>query len=134
MTGGVERSSEFLGFNDIGYIELIVGPMFSGKSDALIYELRRAPFARRNAQAFKPDVDNRRGPSTINSYTGRDLQAMSVSSPWEILLHLKPDSHWVGIDEAQFFDQDLAVVCRILADRRIRVIVAGLSSDFRNES
>jgi thymidine kinase len=133
MTGSVERQCEFLGFDDVGYVEAIIGPMFSGKSDELIFILGRAQFAQKKVQAFKPVVDNRRSENTINSYTGRGLEATSVSSSWDILIQVEPDTKWVGIDEAQFFDDDLPEVCRILANRGIRVIVAGLSADFRNE-
>lgn len=133
MAISAERTGEFLGFENGGYVELFVGPMFSGKSDALIYELARAKFAQKKVQVFKPFLDNRRSDNTINSYTGRDMDAISVRSSAEILELADADVDWVGIDEAQFFSDDLPDVCRQLASRGVRVIVAGLSADFRNE-
>ncbi len=115
--------------------ELIVycGPMFSGKSDELIRELKRAPHAKYNVIAFKPVVDNRRGSDTINSQNGSDYPAISVENPEDILAMVGPDIDIVGIDETQFFDNRIVSVVFNLLARGKKVIVAGLDKDFRGE-
>ena len=116
-----------------GYIEVITGCMFSGKTDELIRRIRRALFAKKKVQVFKPSVDKRRGESSINTFNGDKIPAVSVKSSREILKLLKSDTDWVAVDEAQFFDDELPEVCDQLARKGKRVIVAGLSADFRNE-
>ena len=116
-----------------GSIEVIIGGMFSGKSDELIRRVRRAPYAKETAQIFKPIVDNRREPDTINTYDGLKEPAISVSNSSEILERLDGDTTWVAVDEAQFFDRGLSEVCNKLALQGKRVIVAGLDADYRGE-
>lgn len=123
----VERGSR------LGSLEVICGCMFSGKSDELIRRVRRALFARKNVLVFKPSVDKRRDPNTVNSYNDAKHPAISVSSSEEILKRIREDTDWVAIDEAQFFDDNLPDVCNLLASAGLRVIVAGLDSDFRGE-
>ncbi len=117
-----------------GRIEVICGSMFSGKSEELIRRVRRAEIARQTVQVFKPSIDNRYGLDSVNSHDGRATQAIAIERAEQILDFLNEDTTVVAIDEAQFFDEALVEVCRLLADRRgIRVIVAGLDLDFRGE-
>lgn len=117
----------------LGSVEVICGCMFSGKTDELIRRVRRAPFARKNVLVFKPSVDTRRDLGTVNTYDNAKHPAVSVSSSKEILERIQEDTDWVAVDEAQFFDADLPLVCNFLASAGLRVIVAGLDSDFRGE-
>lgn len=114
-------------------LEVYCGPMFSGKSDMLIRELRRAPHAGYKVIAFAPGRDNRRGKDTINSEDGAKFPAISVESSAEILNLVKPEHDIVGIDEGNFFDMGLVDVCRELVLRGKKVIVAGLDKNFRGE-
>lgn len=117
-----------------GRIEVICGSMFSGKSEELIRRVRRAEIARQTVQVFKPSLDNRYGLDSVNSHDGRATQAIAIERAEQILDFLNEDTTVVAIDEAQFFDEALVDVCRLLADTRgIRVIVAGLDLDFRGE-
>src|SRR3990172_5495502 len=117
-----------------GTIETITGCMFSGKTDELIRRLRRTKFAPQvKAQAFKPAIDKRRGEFTLNTEDGIEFDATPIRESSEILSLLEPDTKVVGIDEAQFFDERLPDVCHELAARGIRVIVAGLDTNFKGE-
>ena len=129
----VESRPEFLHGNHIGTVELICGPMFSGKSDELIRRLRLARYSKLQVQAFKPALDGRRGEETINTFDGIKFRATSVNTSEEILEFLYEGVQVVGVDEVQFFDRKLLEVCEELSDRGIRVIIAGLHSDFRGE-
>ena len=115
--------------------QLIVfcGPMFSGKSDELIRELRRAPHAGFKVLAFVPEVDFRREKDTINSQDGTAFPAITVGNSAEILGMVTPDVDIVGIDETQFFDEGIVDVCLNLVHRGKKVIVAGLDKNFRGE-
>ena len=115
---------------DQGWIEVVVGSMFSGKSEELIRRLRRAQIARQKVQIFKPTLDNRYADSDIVSHSEMRIPSESVSSSRELLERVQPDTEVVGIDEGQFFDLDLPAVCNTLADRGKRVIVAGLDQDY----
>ena len=115
---------------DQGWIEVVVGSMFSGKSEELIRRLRRAQIARQKVQIFKPTLDNRYAESDIVSHSEMRIPSESVSSSRELLERVQPDTEVVGIDEGQFFDLDLPAVCNTLADRGKRVIVAGLDQDY----
>jgi thymidine kinase len=116
-----------------GRIEVICGSMFSGKSEELLRRVRRAELARQRVQVFKPSLDNRYGLASVNSHDGRKAEAIAVDSPATILEHLTEGTTVVAIDEAQFFDMSLVIICRQLADRGVRVITAGLDLDFRGE-
>lgn len=116
-----------------GWIELICGGMFAGKSEELLRRIRRAEIARQPVQVFKPAIDHRYGVDVIASHNGMTREAVIVRGPWEILELVRPETQVVAIDEAQFFDPALADVCNELANRGLRVIVAGLDLDFRGE-
>ena len=114
-----------------GWIEVICGSMFSGKSEELIRRLRRAKIAKQKVQVFKPRIDNRYAQNQIVSHDDRRIESEPVGSAREILERLKPDTEVVGIDEAQFLGMDLVDVCDRLANKGRRVIVAGLDQDYR---
>jgi len=112
-----------------GWIEVIVGSMFSGKTEELIRRLKRAQFAKQKVEIFKPTVDTRYDEFKVVSHQGIEIMSTPVPSSANILL-LATDVDVIGIDEAQFFDNELPYVCNQLADRGIRVIVAGLDLDY----
>ena len=114
----------------VGWIEVICGSMFSGKSEELIRRLRRAKIARQDVVAFKPAIDDRYDEDDIVSHDARRISSLRVSSAAEILDGVSEGVEVVGVDEAQFFDEDLVSVCEELADRGKRVIVAGLDQDY----
>lgn len=116
-----------------GHIELICGSMFSGKTEELIRRLRRAEIAKQRIQVFSHSLDTRYGESKVASHSGVDWGAIPVQQAEQILERLDPETTVVAIDEAQFFDWKIAEVANALADRGVRVIVAGLDTDFRGE-
>ena len=114
-----------------GWIEVICGSMFSGKTEELIRRLRRAQIARQKVEVFKPVIDTRYHEKKVVSHDANALQSISVNAATEILTQLKDRSiEVVGVDEAQFFDEGLIEVCNDLAGSGIRVIVAGLDMDY----
>jgi thymidine kinase len=113
-----------------GWIEVIVGSMFSGKSEELIRRLRRAQIARQKVQIFKPALDTRYADDQIVSHSEMRIESRPVASARVLLELVAPDTEVVGIDEGQFFDAELPVVCDTLADQGKRVIVAGLDKDY----
>ena len=113
-----------------GWIEVIVGSMFSGKSEELIRRLRRAQIARQKVQIFKPVLDTRYAADHIVSHSEMRIPSRAVASSRDLLEKVEPDTEVVGIDEGQFFDADLPAVCNTLADHGKRVIVAGLDQDY----
>lgn len=115
---------------DIGWIEVIAGCMFSGKTEELIRRLRRAQIAKQNVKVFKPKIDTRYSEGSIVSHNEQSLPSTIVEDVREII-HLAKDAQVVGIDEAQFFSNDLVQVCNTLAFKGKRVIVAGLDQDYR---
>ncbi|HMF01109.1 MAG TPA: thymidine kinase [Terriglobia bacterium] len=118
---------------NLGWIEVICGSMFSGKSEELIRRLRRAQIARQRVQIFKPKLDSRFTEDHIVSHSEMKIRSQLVSGAREILDLLDGRTQVIGIDEGQFFDMDLAYVCNNLADSGKRVIVAGLDQDFRGK-
>ena len=116
-----------------GHIELICGSMFSGKTEELIRRLRRAEIAKQRVQVFSHRLDTRYGESKVASHNGLDYRAIPVQTAEQILEKLDPLATVVAIDEAQFFDWKVAEVANQLADHGVRVIVAGLDTDFRGE-
>ena len=116
--------------HDTGTIEVIVGSMFSGKSEELIRRLRRAQIARQKVQVFKPKIDDRYAVDHVVSHSEMKIKSAIVNHAAEILADVKPDTEVVGIDEGQFFDHSLAEVAQALAARGVRVIVAGLDQDY----
>jgi thymidine kinase len=113
-----------------GWIEVITGSMFSGKSEELIRRLRRAQIARRKVQIFKPAIDNRYGADHIISHSEMRIASLNLSSSRDLLDQVLEDTEVVGVDEGQFFDAELPAVCSTLADQGKRVIVAGLDQDY----
>jgi len=112
-----------------GWIEVICGSMFSGKTEELIRRLKRANFARQRVEIFKPMLDVRYSTENVVSHDDNSIRSTPVDVSGSILL-LTGDVDVVGIDEAQFFDPDIVSVCKILADRGVRVVVAGLDMDY----
>jgi len=113
-----------------GWIEVIVGSMFSGKSEELIRRLRRAQIAKQRVQIFKPGIDTRYADDHIVSHSEMRIPSMPVASSRALLEQVETDTEVVGIDEGQFFDQELPMICNTLADQGKRVIVAGLDQDY----
>ncbi len=113
-----------------GWIEVVVGSMFSGKSEELIRRLRRAQIARQRVQIFKPAIDVRYASDHIVSHSEMRIPSEQVESARELLERVAPKTEVVGIDEGQFFDAELPTVCNRLADLGKRVIVAGLDQDY----
>ncbi len=116
-----------------GSLEVVTGSMFSGKTDELIRRLRRATIARQKVQVFKPAIDNRYAVEKVRSHAGNDFDAIPIQCSGDILKLLEKDTTVVAIDEAQFFDEELVGIVQSLANRGLRVIVAGLDTDFRGE-
>ena len=113
-----------------GWIEVICGSMFSGKTEELIRRLKRAQFARQNVEIFKPAIDIRYDEKMVVSHDYNEIRSTSVPSASNIRL-LADGCDVIGIDEAQFFDDEIVTVCNDLANRGVRVIVAGLDMDFK---
>jgi len=118
---------------DGGWIEVICGSMFSGKTEELIRRLRRAQYARQKVQVFKPLLDDRYGVAHVSSHAGRQFHAQPVESARDIPPLLEEDTEVIGIDEVQFFDWDIIDLCNDLANAGKRVVLAGLDLDFRGE-
>lgn len=116
-----------------GWIEVICGSMFCGKTEELLRRVRRAVIARQRIQVFKPAIDSRYGIGRVASHNGLAWDSEAVESSAQILERLQPDTTIVAIDEVQFFDTGVADVCNQLAQRGLRVICAGLDLDFRGE-
>jgi len=116
-----------------GSIEVICGSMFSGKTDELIRRLVRATIAKQKVQVFKPAIDVRYAVEKVTSHAGSDYDAIPVQKAAEIREKIEPGTTVVGIDEAQFFDPEVVQVAEELATHGIRVLVAGLDTDFRGE-
>ncbi len=117
-----------------GWIEVISGVMFAGKSEELIRRVRRAVIARKQVQVFKSHLDARyAGLYSVTSHDGLTVDAEPVDSADQIMRQVRPDTEVVAIDEAQFLDGGIVTVANTLADRGVRVIVAGTDSDFRGE-
>jgi len=118
---------------DGGWIEMICGSMFSGKTEELIRRLKRAVIARQQVQVFKPLLDNRYSEDKVSSHDGLHWDAAIVSSASKILEMVKDGTDVIAIDEVQFFDRTITDVCEQLARRGTRVILTGLDMDFRGE-
>jgi len=116
-----------------GYLEVICGSMFSGKTEEMIRRLRRAVIARQKVQVFKPKIDNRYDEQKVTSHAGIDFEAIPISFSDELIEYLKDDTTVVGIDETQFLDDGIIEVIEKMLEKGIRVIAAGLDMDFRGE-
>ena len=117
-----------------GWIEVISGCMFAGKTEELIRRINVLSYAKKNIIVFKPKIDNRYSDSEIVSHSGAKVPCLVVEKAQDILKKIEADAEVVAIDEVQFFDKDIVEVCEYLADKGIRVMVAGLDKDFRGES
>ncbi len=117
-----------------GHIEVIAGVMFSGKSEELIRRLRRAVIARKKVQVFKSHLDDRYvGLHSVTTHDGITVEAQPVDSSAEIIRLIRDDTEVAAIDEAQFLDHGIVGVCTTLADRGLRIVLAGTDTDFRGE-
>ncbi len=118
---------------EMGWIEVIAGCMFSGKSEELIRRLRRAEIAKKKVVIFKPEIDKRYDEAYVVSHSYQKMKAINIANSGEIMKYVEPGTEVVGIDEAQFFDKGIIETVKELAKRNIRVIVAGLDQDYRGE-
>ncbi len=117
-----------------GWVEVIAGSMFSGKSEELIRRVRRSMIAKKRVQVFKSHLDNRyTGVFAVGSHDGRTVEAVPVDSAAQVAQRLDADAQVVAIDEVQFLDEGICDVATGLADRGVRVILAGIDTDFRGE-
>lgn len=119
--------------NHHGWVEVICGSMFSGKSEELIRRVRRVQFAKQQIVVFKPQIDNRYSDEAVVSHNGTSFTAIPISQSTEIFKYIHADIDVIAIDEVQFFDSEIVRVVQHLADSGHRVIVAGLDQDFRGE-
>ena len=116
-----------------GYIEVITGCMFAGKTEELIRRIKVLEFAKKKIQVFKPLIDNRYSDDKIASHAGSQADSIAVEKARDIFDYLQDGVDVVAIDEVQFFDEDICLVCECLANKGIRVMVAGLDMSFRGE-
>jgi thymidine kinase len=116
-----------------GSVEVVCGSMFSGKTEELIRRLKRAAIARQKVQVFKPSIDDRYHSEKVTSHDGLYFDALPIRDSREILINIQPDTTVVGIDEGNFLDTGIVEVVGQLAERGVRVIIAGLDTDFRGE-
>jgi len=116
-----------------GFIEVICGPMFAGKTEELIRRVKRMDYAHKNYQIFKPSIDDRYSISEVVSHNKRSVKAISVGKSNDILTHILETTQAVVIDEIQFFDDGILDVIKELVNKGLRIICAGLDTDFRGE-
>jgi len=116
-----------------GWVEVICGSMFSGKTEEMIRRVRRARIAKQKVQVFKPAIDLRYAVEQVKSHNGLGHDAIPATTAAELLNGVAADTEVVGIDEIQFFDANITQVVQQLADRGVRVVAAGLDMDFRGE-
>jgi thymidine kinase len=116
-----------------GWIEVITGPMFAGKTEELIRRVKRLEYARQNIIVFKPTIDNRYSEGEVVSHNHNRTKSINIASSAEILQYVADDTDVVAIDEIQFLDEKAVDICEYLADHGKRVIVSGLDRDFRGE-
>jgi len=119
--------------NHQGWVEVICGSMFSGKSEELIRRVRRVQFAKQRIVVFKPQIDNRYSDEAVVSHNGTSYTAIPISHSTEIFKYIHAEIDVIAIDEVQFFDSEIVRVIQHLADSGYRVIAAGLDQDFRGE-
>ncbi|MDO8227072.1 thymidine kinase [Bacillus cabrialesii] len=116
-----------------GWLELICGSMFSGKSEELIRRVKRATYAKQEVRVFKPVIDDRYSEDAVVSHNGTSMTSYAISSAADIWDHISESTDVIAVDEVQFFDKDIVGVLSSLADKGYRVIAAGLDMDFRGE-
>ncbi len=119
---------------DPGWIEVVTGPMFAGKSEELIRRIHRLEYAHKNVVVFKPQIDNRYSKDDVVSHLQNKVKAIPIAHPSQILQYVEPKTDAVVVDEVQFFDRSIVDVLETLANRGVRVIVGGLDMDFRGEA
>ncbi len=127
-----ESNTDTITHDGFGWIEVICGSMFSGKTEELMRRIKRADIADQQVKVFKPAVDTRYHETNIVSHNGKSISAVAVQSAKDILSQSK-NIDVIGIDEAQFFDDEIVSVCNTLANNGSRVIVAGLDMDFKGQ-
>lgn len=116
-----------------GWIEVITGPMFAGKTEELIRRIRRLQYANQNIIVFKPAIDNRYADNEVVSHNDSRTKSICISKSSDIMEYVTDETNVVAIDEIQFLDEDAVDICEYLADHGVRVIVSGLDRDFRGE-
>lgn len=116
-----------------GWIEVITGPMFAGKTEELIRRVKRLEYAKQNILVFKPVIDNRYGAGEVVSHNNSRTKSINISKAHEIIQYIDENTDVVAIDEIQFLDEEAVDICEYLADKKIRVIVSGLDRNFRGE-
>lgn len=116
-----------------GWIEVISGCMFAGKTEELIRRIKVLEYAKKNIVVFKPLIDNRYSDDMVVSHAGSKVMSFAIASGKEIMEYMNDEVDVVAIDEVQFFDEEITDICNELANRGIRVMVAGLDMDFRGE-
>lgn len=117
----------------LGWIEVICGPMFAGKSEELIRRIKRIEYAKKKVIVFKPLIDNRYSENEVVSHNKRKTKCYNLSTSSDVYEYISEDTYAVAFDEVQFMDEGILDVCQELADKGIRVICAGLDNDFRGE-
>lgn len=117
----------------LGWIEVICGPMFAGKSEELIRRIRRIIYAKKKVIVFKPQIDNRYSEDEVVSHNKRSVKCYNLKSSKDVNKYITDDVYAVAFDEVQFMDEGIIDVCQELASKGIRVICAGLDNDFRGE-
>lgn len=117
----------------LGWIEVIAGSMYSGKTEELIKRVRRAQFAKQKTQVFKPSLDNRYHETNVSSHDQNQMNAIPLKSIHDVWDHLQADTQVVGFDEGQFLTQDFVAIAKDLAARGLRVIIAGLDMDWKGQ-
>lgn len=116
-----------------GWVEVISGCMFAGKTEELIRRIKVLEFAHKEILVFKPRIDNRYSDTQVVSHAGSAVQSIVIDNPTDIFNYIKPTTAVIAIDEVQFFDESICEVCNELANRGLRVMCAGLDTDFRGE-
>ena len=117
----------------LGWIEVICGPMFAGKSEELIRRIKRLEYAKKKVVVFKPLIDNRYSEDEVVSHNKRKTKCYNLASSKDVYKYITEDTYAVAFDEVQFMDEGIINVCQELADKGIRVICAGLDNDFKGE-
>ncbi len=120
--------------NKPGWIEVVTGPMFAGKSEELIRRVKRVEYAKQKVIVFKPIIDNRYSIDEVVSHAKNHIKSIVIKNSNEILKFIKMDTDVIVVDEVQFLDHEIVDICEVLANRGIRVIVGGLDTDFRGEA
>jgi len=116
-----------------GWIEVITGPMYAGKTEELIRRVKRLEYAEQNVIVFKPTIDDRYAADEVVSHNHTRTRSINITKAAEIMTYVEKDTDVVAIDEVQFLDEEAVAICEYLADHGIRVIVSGLDRDFRGE-